>query len=177
MTSLTVDALARQIHGVWRRTREREGWRLGAADVHAKTSPYLKPLSAFSDQEWRRERWLALADLLTIADSPQRDLSALSIDGEALRAPSLDDAMAARVHHAWGAINLYLGVERDYADFAALSPAAQALCRANVACDIEAIAALELSGATITVHACADMHADADLLRQIFAPASSDALR
>ncbi len=175
LVTLTVVALAQRIHAEWRSARATDGWRLGAADAQAKTSPYLKPLVDFTPLEWRRERWLALTDLLTITGVKPRALASLRIEPAALRRvaqpfpPDNLDSVAMRVHQAWRVINRHFGFADPRADhpFADLAPAAQARCRANVVCDIEAIASLarELHpGKIISITVCEDMHADAALL-------------
>jgi hypothetical protein len=168
--AITVPELARAIHTEWRSVRERDGWRLGPPDVVGRTSPYLKSIDAFSDLEWRRERWLALTDLLAIAahspaglDTVEFPLSTVS----RLQAPQRShdiNAIARRTHAAWVTINRMLGIADANASrpFDTLDDRAKNRSRANVACDIAAIAALtrDLALAPLRIVACPDMIAD-----------------
>lgn len=181
--TLTVPRLARAIHAEWRRTRERDGWRFGPPDVAAKTSPYLKPLAAFTELEWRRERWLALTDLLAIAAHAPGRLAAVEIPTAAVARLQCEstvwdiDAVAGRAHAAWAAINQALGVadQRARLSFDDLDEDAKRRSRTNVACDIAAIAALTASYAPAPLHVavCPDMSQDAALGAAVLAAAAN----
>jgi hypothetical protein len=167
---LAVPELARAVHAQWRSARERDGWRFGPPDVAAKTSPYLKPIEAFDELEWRRERWLALTDLLAIAAHAPARLTAIEIPTTMVSRLQCErtawdiEAIAGRAHSAWAAINQALGIAdlRARLPFHDLNEDAKRRSRANVACDIAAIAALTQSYACarLRVHACTDMIAD-----------------
>jgi len=172
--ALHVSALAAQIHSVWTRHRAQSGWALGPSDPNARTSPYLKPVNRFSPAEWRRERWLALTDLLAIADEPQIDLARMTLSASAvtrLQRPFNEDdvgAIAQRTHRHCRPNKVAFG----YADpptprsFGQLDARARALACANVRCDISAIKALvDRRVGPLDVVACADMAEHAALLR------------
>lgn len=163
--AIAIADLARAIHSEWCKARKREGWRSGPADVHARTSPYLKPLNEFSSLEWRRERWLALTDIIAIADCRPSSLDSLRIAGASLNpVPDEIDAIGRRAHAAWAAINHELGFldVRVGIAFDDLDQAAKERCRSNIACDIEAVRKLTTPFAndTISIRLCADMRTD-----------------
>ncbi len=184
--ALPVAVLATRIHTVWRSRRERDGWRFGPHDARARTSPYLKPLDRFSRAEWRRERWLALTDLLAIADEPQCDIARIALSAAAVRRLRADfaaadiDAIAVRIHGAWRRINTALGFSdvRTGLSFDDLSPEARALTRANVMCDIDAIRSL-IEGRTgpLRIAPCPDMAEHGGLLHASGSSLSPDAPR
>lgn len=181
--TLTVPQLARAIHAEWRSARERDGWGLGPPDAGAKTSPYLKPIEAFSALEWRRERWLALTDLLAIAAYAPTRLTPLEIPAAGvarLRSTGVVaqiDAIAQRTHAAWATINGALGVadRRTALSFDQLDDDAKARSRANVACDIAAIGALTQSyaAAPLRIIVCSDMRADVAIKSAVLAAIAS----
>lgn len=171
--TLTVPQLVRAVHGEWRRVRERDGWRLGPPNVAAKTSPYLKPIEAFNDLEWRRERWLALTDLLAIVAHAPASLAAIEVPAAMVTRLQCEttvwdiDAIAGRAHAAWAAINQALGIAdpRAQLPFLELNEDAKRRSRDNVACDIAAIAGLAKAfrSAPLHVAVCPDMSADETL--------------
>lgn len=163
--TIAVADLARAVHSEWSKARKREGWRLGPADGDARTSPFLKSLDEFSSLEWRRERWLALADIVAIAGCRPASLDSLRIERASLHSPHDEiDAIGRRAHAAWAAINSRLGFSDARAEIAFddLDQASKARCRGNIACDIVAVGKLTapLVDETISIRLCADMRTE-----------------
>ncbi len=145
--------VSREIHRRWFARRVASGWRLGAPDIRDRTSPYLKPLDAFTAQERLRETWLCRGDLLAIksalcAESIDPDPSLLHSE---LQARQDDRAFHLKVatiaHDHWRAINDHLGRNADQSDdirlatpYEYMNAQDQALTLDNVAVDLEALA-------------------------------------
>ena len=170
--TIAVADLARAIHSEWSQARKREGWRLGPADADARMSPFLKPLDEFSSLEWRRERWLALTDIIAIAGCRPASLDSLRIAWASLHAAHHEiDVIGRRAHAAWAAINQALGFldTRAGIAFDDLDQPAKARCRSNIACDIEAVRKLTapLAKRTISICLCADMRTDTPMAEAV----------
>jgi hypothetical protein len=150
--TMTVDELARAVHAAWSASRLAAGWVCGAVGEGPRRSPYLKPYDHFTSVERRRDRLLALGDLLVIGRGRLRGLS-IDTETPVLRArtlslladppaPAAHLATASAVHAHWRRVNRALGTHTDdprlRCSFRQLTEADQALALENVTADAAA---------------------------------------
>lgn len=180
---LPLDHLARAVHAHWRDARLKAGWREGVYDRAARTSPYLKPYDQFDDVAIRRELWLTLGDVLSVAKAcaahggrfdvhPGKLVAGVNALRHALDGAAPIRAAAADVHRCWRVINRHfdLGGADPRADttFEALAPEDQTVTIANLRADMAAIGevfAPRMDASCCAVMLDARMMQDEDLMR------------